>query len=101
MDTAEGIAALFAERFADLRQMVPAVPQRMILNHELRGYRRAEAQRERRRGIQLRICEASHGGGEKGTVYRAMVGPFETGEEASQFCKSLVSAGGQCFIPRN
>jgi SPOR domain len=40
-------------------------------------------------------------GGEKGTVYRAMVGPFETGEEASQFCKSLVSAGGQCFIPRN
>jgi SPOR domain len=39
--------------------------------------------------------------GEKGTVYRAMVGPFGSNEEASQFCSSLKSAGGQCYIQRN
>ena len=38
---------------------------------------------------------------EKGVYYRAMVGPFGTGEEASQFCASLKSAGGQCVIQRN
>jgi cell division septation protein DedD len=40
-------------------------------------------------------------GGEKGTVYRAMVGPFASSEEASQFCGSLKTAGGQCYIQRN
>lgn len=39
--------------------------------------------------------------GEKGTVYRAMVGPFGSSEEASQFCGSLKTAGGQCYIQRN
>jgi hypothetical protein len=35
-----------------------------------------------------------------GTVkYRAMVGPYKTRQEASQFCKELMAAGGQCFIP--
>jgi cell division protein FtsN len=35
-----------------------------------------------------------------GTVkYRAMVGPYRTRQEASQFCKELTAAGGQCFIP--
>lgn len=38
---------------------------------------------------------------EKGVYYRAMVGPFGTAEEASQFCGSLKSAGGQCVIQRN
>ena len=36
--------------------------------------------------------------GEKGVYYRAMVGPFGTPEEASQFCGSLKTAGGQCVI---
>lgn len=36
--------------------------------------------------------------GEKGTYYRAMVGPFGTSEEASQFCGNLKSAGGQCIV---
>jgi hypothetical protein len=33
--------------------------------------------------------------------YRAMVGPFGTPDEASQFCGSLKSAGGQCVVQRN
>jgi hypothetical protein len=39
--------------------------------------------------------------GERGVYYRAMVGPFGTSEEASQFCGNLKSAGGQCVIQRN
>jgi hypothetical protein len=39
--------------------------------------------------------------GERGVYYRAMVGPFGTSEEASQFCGSLKSAGGQCVVQRN
>ena len=39
--------------------------------------------------------------GEKGTYYRAMVGPFGSSDEASQFCGSLKSAGGQCVVQRN
>jgi sporulation related protein len=39
--------------------------------------------------------------GEKGVYYRAMVGPFGTSEEASQFCGNLKSAGGQCIVQRN
>lgn len=40
-------------------------------------------------------------GGDKGVRYRAMVGPFDSRDEASQFCSSYMSAGGQCFVPRN
>jgi len=39
--------------------------------------------------------------GEKGVYYRAMVGPFGSPEEASQFCGNLKSAGGQCVVQRN
>jgi hypothetical protein len=39
--------------------------------------------------------------GEKGVFYRAMVGPFDTSDEAIQFCGSLRTAGGQCVIQRN
>jgi cell division protein FtsN len=39
--------------------------------------------------------------GDKGVYYRAMVGPFGTAEEASQFCGNLKSAGGQCIVQRN
>lgn len=39
--------------------------------------------------------------GDKGVYYRAMVGPFGSPEEASQFCGSLKSAGGQCVVQRN
>jgi hypothetical protein len=39
--------------------------------------------------------------GEKGIYYRAMVGPFGSPEEASQFCGSLKTAGGQCVVQRN
>jgi sporulation related protein len=37
--------------------------------------------------------------GDKGTVYRAMVGPFASRDEAVKFCMSYKSAGGQCYIP--
>lgn len=36
----------------------------------------------------------------KGTFYRAMVGPFTSNDEASQFCINLKSAGGQCVVQR-
>jgi hypothetical protein len=39
--------------------------------------------------------------GDKGVYYRAMVGPFNSPDEASQFCGSLKSAGGQCVVQRN
>lgn len=39
--------------------------------------------------------------GDKGVYYRAMIGPFGSPEEASQFCGSLKSAGGQCVVQRN
>jgi len=39
--------------------------------------------------------------GEKGVYYRAMVGPFGSSDEASRFCGSLKTAGGQCVIQRN
>jgi hypothetical protein len=39
--------------------------------------------------------------GEKGIVYQARVGPFGSRDEALQFCVSLKSAGGQCFVPKN
>ena len=38
--------------------------------------------------------------GAKGVFYRAMV-PFESGDEAVQFCNGLKQAGGQCIILRN
>jgi len=45
------------------------------------------------------IKKADLGG--KGIYYRAMVGPFGSTEEASQFCGSLKTAGGQCVVQRN
>jgi hypothetical protein len=39
--------------------------------------------------------------GDKGVLYRALVGPFGTPDEASQFCGNLRSAGGQCVVQRN
>jgi hypothetical protein len=39
--------------------------------------------------------------GEKGVFYRAMVGPFGSQDEASQFCGNLKTAGGQCVVQRN
>jgi len=39
--------------------------------------------------------------GDKGVYYRAMVGPFGSPDEASQFCSSLKTAGGQCVVQRN
>jgi hypothetical protein len=39
--------------------------------------------------------------GDKGIYFRAMVGPFTSVEEASGFCGSLKSAGGQCVVQRN
>ena len=39
--------------------------------------------------------------GDNGVHYRAMVGLFGTPEEASQFCGSLKTAGGQCVVQRN
>ena len=39
--------------------------------------------------------------GEKGVYYRAMVGPFGSSDEASQFCGSLKTAGGQCIVQKN
>jgi hypothetical protein len=39
--------------------------------------------------------------GEKGVYYRAMVGPFASGGEATELCSNLKAAGGSCIIQRN
>jgi hypothetical protein len=39
--------------------------------------------------------------GSKGIYFRAMVGPFASVDQATQFCGSLKSAGGQCVVQRN
>jgi hypothetical protein len=39
--------------------------------------------------------------GDKGVYYRAMVGPFDSPDEATQLCASLKTAGGQCVVQRN
>jgi hypothetical protein len=37
--------------------------------------------------------------GKKGVAYRALVGPFASREEATRFCSTYSSAGGQCWVP--
>ena len=39
--------------------------------------------------------------GDKGTYYRAMVGPYPSSEAAASFCSSLKAAGGTCLVQRN
>ena len=39
--------------------------------------------------------------GEKGTYYRALVGPFGSAEEAAGLCSGLKAAGGNCIVQRN
>ena len=39
--------------------------------------------------------------GERGTFYRAQLGPFTTRAQASELCQSLKAAGGECVIQRN
>ena len=39
--------------------------------------------------------------GEKGTYYRALVGPFASVEEATGLCSNLKAAGGACVVQRN
>jgi len=39
--------------------------------------------------------------GEKGVVYRAQIGPFDTVDQAKQLCGSLKAAGGHCIVQRN
>ncbi len=39
--------------------------------------------------------------GDKGIYFRAMVGPFVSQDQATGFCGSLKSAGGQCVVQRN
>lgn len=39
--------------------------------------------------------------GSGGVVYRAMVGPFATADEAFDLCETLKAAGGECIVQRN
>jgi hypothetical protein len=39
--------------------------------------------------------------GERGTFFRAAVGPFNTREDANQLCATLRSQGGDCVVQRN
>jgi hypothetical protein len=38
---------------------------------------------------------------DKGTYYRAQVGPFASASEANHFCSNLKIVGGQCIVQRN
>ena len=50
-------------------------------------------------GHQVLICKVDLG--QKGTFYRALVGPFATAGEANELCSGLKAAGGQCLIQKN
>jgi hypothetical protein len=39
--------------------------------------------------------------GDRGTFYRAQVGPFASIEQANELCTSLKTAGGQCVVQKN
>jgi hypothetical protein len=39
--------------------------------------------------------------GERGVFFRAMVGPFASRDQASQFCGGLKAAGGDCIVQGN
>jgi hypothetical protein len=39
--------------------------------------------------------------GDRGTYYRAHVGPFANADQANIFCDRLRSAGGQCIVRKN
>lgn len=39
--------------------------------------------------------------GDKGVFFRATVGPFGNVAQATEFCSSLKSAGGECVVQRN
>ena len=36
--------------------------------------------------------------GDRGTFYRAHIGPFATREQANDLCNNLRSAGGDCIV---
>jgi cell division septation protein DedD len=39
--------------------------------------------------------------GEKGTFYRALIGPFASSEAAAAMCSNLKAAGGSCIVQKN
>ena len=39
--------------------------------------------------------------GERGTFYRAMIGPYASRDQANQVCTSLKAAGGSCIVQGN
>jgi hypothetical protein len=39
--------------------------------------------------------------GDKGTFYRALVGPFASSEAAAAMCSNLKAAGGSCIVQKN
>ncbi len=63
------------------------------------SFRSLQAKYAQLKSRQLIIRRADLGA--KGIYFRAMVGPFESSEDANQFCSDLKQAGGQCLIQRN
>ena len=39
--------------------------------------------------------------GDRGTFYRAMLGPFQNRDQAYEMCQNLKAAGGECIVQRN
>lgn len=63
------------------------------------SYRAAQRKYPDQLGSRSPVIKRADLGGDKGTVYRAMVGPFATRDEAKRFCTSYQGAGGQCYVP--
>jgi cell division septation protein DedD len=63
------------------------------------SYRAAQRKYPDQLGARSPVIKRADLGGEKGTVYRAMVGPFASREEAVKFSVSYKGAGGQCLVP--
>jgi hypothetical protein len=63
------------------------------------SYRAAQKKYPDQLGSRSPVIKRADLGGDKGTVYRAMVGPFASRDEAKRFCTSYQGAGGQCYVP--
>ena len=89
------------ESCADLRQMVPAVPQCVVFNEELRRQRCVRVQRDGRRAIELFVREGAHrvGGGAAIPAEAARSPPPCRPVACSCACFALMSATAAHVTP--
>ena len=64
------------QRASNLQQVMPRMPHRVVLEHELAGARPVRVERERGGRVELLVAERAHGGGRGGAVLLQQVQRF-------------------------